>query len=314
MHQASALQRVLKAIARDAIALGIGNRLPTTIQYQQSYDVGSGTVQKALDLLQNSEALQLASRGHQGRQIIDLNIGRLWSVGNLPRIRIALPPPGPAEVWGLIELFRDTLNTLEVPLSISHARGAKSRVDALLGGRADVALLSRVAAAALGVADDPRYAIMSLGEGSYYAEGSIILLRRVGAANGNAPLRVGIDRTSDDHVRLTLSEFPEQQGCEYVDCQFPNMPTTVLEKLVDVGIWHRMLLMTPLHLIGLRADPLTRPAARSEQQRLSEAVLVFYADRAEIAAVLRTLDIASLPDRQRRLLEVGVPAGDVWLL
>lgn len=82
-------------IARTIITLGLSGRLPTTSWFQEVLEIGSGTVQKALQELKKSGAVTLVSRGHQGTFVVSWNFPLLWSAARIPPVHMLLPPEAP---------------------------------------------------------------------------------------------------------------------------------------------------------------------------------------------------------------------------
>ncbi|AYY11811.1 hypothetical protein EF847_02840 [Actinobacteria bacterium YIM 96077] len=298
-----ALQRVLRAMAVDAIGVEVGGRLRTSSQYQRELGVGAGTVQKALGVLVSSGALAVASRGHQGRQVVDRNVGRLWALSGARALRWLLPPLGPLECYGLAEAIADEQRRLQVPMELWYRRGAARRAEAVISGEADVTVMSWGAARSLQESMADGLDITDLGPDTYYAEGSILVLHRAGEELPTSPTRtrVGVDHSSYDHVTFTEAEFPPTEGYEYVECDFPHMPVAVAEGRVDVGIWHRMLLLIPLDLANVAHRPLQSPAARKAREELSRAVLVCEKSKPEVLAIPAAMDLSAVQHRQAEL-------------
>jgi hypothetical protein len=302
-------QRAVAALAADAIVVGDGGRLPTSQHYQEKLGVGAGTVQQALRLLESSDAVAVESRGHQGRHVVHRDVGTLWSLGRLGPLRFVLPPPGPIELYGFLDGLAEHFRAIGVPYEARYRRGGHFRVELVASGETEAALVSRGAADALeSTIRAARLAVHDLGEDTYYSEGSIVVLARAGTRPA-APLRVGIDRDSFDHVTLTQAEFPLSGGHEYVECHFTELPVALLEGRVDAGIWHRLLLLIPPELAGLETWPLREPAALTARAALSGGVIVCCGARPEVAALCATLDGAAIQARQRALLAADDPTG-----
>lgn len=298
------MQRVLRAMAVDAIGVEVGGRLRTGSQYQRELGVGAGTVQKALGVLVSSGALTVASRGHQGRQVMDRNVGRLWALSGARAVRWMLPPLGPLECYGLAEAVADEHRRLQVPMELWYRRGAARRAAAVTSGEADITVMSWGAAHSLQEAGEANgLGVTILGPDTYYATGSVLVLHRADEELPESPAqtRVGIDRSSYDHVTLTETEFPPADGYRFVECDFPHMPVAVAEGRVDVGIWHKMHLLIPLDLANVAHRPLQSPAARGAREELSRAVLVYEQARPEVAAVPSAMDLSAVERRQTEL-------------
>jgi hypothetical protein len=294
-------QRALQAIAREIIERAVGERLDTTLSYQKRLDVGAGTIQKALRLLQSVGAARLKSSGHQGTFIEAKHIGLLWSLSGLDPIRISMTPPGAIEHETLATSLRTQFDSAEIPVTQQFDRGAGSRLSMALAGESDVAILSRGAAEAL--CSPEEWSLHDIGGHSYYSEHSLLVVRRAGATpTDRADLRIGIDHASQDHVRLTAAEFDDAPNSTMVECSFPHIPRAILEGRLDTGIWHRMTLLIPLELCGLEATLLSTPAAVEVADQVSAAVLAVPRNRPWVAAVIDEMDMDAVRKSMERML------------
>lgn len=305
--------RALQGVARDIIARPVGDRLDTTLGYQHEFQVGAGTVQKALQLIKSIDAAELRAAGHQGTFIVSKDIGLLWNLAGLAQVRVLLTPPGPVELYGLSLGLSAEFDRLEIPLVHQYARGADTRLSLLREREADLTVVS--AGVAKNLADDPEWSLWDIGGGTYYSAGSLQIVSRAGSSDPHARgQRIGIDRSSSDHSHLTTVEFDEARHT-FVDCSFQQIPTAILENRIDAGIWHRMLLLVPLELIGLEASALDQSAAATDADSISGAVLVARSDNSPVTAVVDAVDLRKVRKRQSEILDAD-PAifgdGRVW--
>ena len=277
-----ALQPAVRRIATDALALGTGARLPTNAEYLRDHQLGAGTVQRALKVLEERGALRTTSHGHRGRTVDTVDVGQAWQAGGLAPIRLILPPGGPAEIDVLEAALAEELTRLGIPHTVTHLRGGSGRLAAVLAGSHDIALTSA------GVVPDGASRLTRvLAPGTYYAPGRLASVHRADATA--AARRVAIDTQSPDHAALTTAEYPTDEGFAYVETPFTRVPAAVLRGEVDAGIWHLQESVIPLDLAGLRTEPLHRPATQRAWERLSAAVLTGWGGRPELAAVLAAL-------------------------
>ncbi|WP_159011878.1 YhfZ family protein [Streptomyces sp. NRRL F-5123] len=264
------------AIARDALRVGTGGRLPTTTHYQDTLGVGSGTVQKALRGLRDERALSLVARGHQGTFVTALDTGKLWSAARLAPVHLLLPPNAPPEATHVARAVARVFAGWGILTTVGHQRGAEGRLAALDRQEADLALVSAGAASDLLRPDSTQgHRSISLGEWTYYAPGTLVTVSRAGVTAGHrpGPLRVALDPASDDHRRLTEAQFPPN-GVEYVEADFTQVPRAVLLGTIDTGVWHTVDTLIPLEAAGLRTTPLSTPKALQLAAAISAAVLV----------------------------------------
>jgi len=319
------LHSAVREIVLEALSRGSGATLPTNAHFKSTRNIAAGTMQRALDLLQDRGALAIVSRGHLGRVIESLDVGQCWQAAGLPPVRLLLPPRGPIEIDVLDNRLAEDLTRLGIPHTVHHRPGGARRVDAVMTGEHDLAVVSAGAydgtigsvqgADESGGPEGEGVAILSrrLESGTYYAEGRLVVVR-LASCEPAGPLRVAIDRGSPDHVVLTEAEFPVDAGHTYVDTPFPSVPAQVLRGAVDVGIWHVTRSIIPLDLAGLATDGLSAAAARAAWSELSGAVLIGSPSRPELRSVMAELRLDDLADVQQDALRRGVddsfdPAG-----
>jgi hypothetical protein len=290
----AALRVAVAALARDALALGVGGTLPTNQQYVERQGLAAGTMQRGIEELRSRGALRTVSRGHLGRVVAELDVALAWRAGGLPPIRLVLPPAGPVEVAALQEVLAEALSAFAIPHTVQHLRGGSLRLKRILSGSGDLSVFSTGVLRA--VDTPPDLCHRTLGVGTYYGPDRIAVVRRAG--DNSQPRRVAIDDDSPDHRELTLGEFPDQGAWEYCQVPFPRVPAAVLSGQADAGIWHICPSPVPLDLAGLDMGRLSTPSGQAAWRRTSEAVLAASPDRPELASVLPTQDMGDLVDRQ----------------
>jgi len=294
----SSVGAVVRAIVVDALTLGVGRVLPTGADYQERFGAGAGTVQRALGVLGEQGAVVVQARGHLGRTISSIDVGRAWQAAGLSAVRLVFPPGGSAEIDVLAATISAQLAERNIPHNERHVRGASLRLDSVLRGDDDVAVLSAGAASEspyVSHATTTRY----LSAGTYYAKGRLVVLRRAADAACKEVKIVGLDADSFDHHALTEAEFPASLGFTQIPCAFTGVPASVLRGEIDAGVWHIANSAVPLDLAGLRVEPLRRPASLAVWEKLSAGVLYGAPDRPELKAVLAALDLVDISNRQQ---------------
>ncbi|UUE22504.1 YhfZ family protein [Microbacterium sp. J1-1] len=313
------LHSAVRAIVLEALSRGAGATLPTNAHFKSTCNIAAGTMQRALDLLQDRGALAVVSRGHLGRVIESLDVGQCWQAAGLPPVRLLLPPRGPIEIDVLDNRLAEDLTRLGIPHTVHHRPGGARRVDAVMTGEHDLAVVSAGAFdgtinASVGAEGGARSVLSRrLEPGTYYAEGRLVVVR-MGSFEPTGPLRIAIDRGSPDHVVLTEAEFPIGAGHTYIGTPFPSVPAQVLRGEVDVGIWHMTRTIIPLDLAGLATDALSTDAAKAAWGELSGAVLIGSPSRPELRSVTAELRLDDLAEVQQDALRRDVddsfdPAG-----
>lgn len=289
----TSFQKALTAVSLDILRTGIGGKLTPSIQIQEKLEVGSGTVQKALQELIENRGVALRVRGHQGTSVVEYNPAILWRSAQLAPLRIALTLPGARELSALSEGIRNQFRKFGVGIEFDYIWGSQKRLDTLSKDLHYAALISRGAAKFRNLLDNPNYSILDFGSESYYQRGSLIVLSSPKIKNPNR-LRVALDKNSYDHETLSLNEFKNKAGVEYVDCPFPEVPSGILEGRVDVGIWHRVQSAISPEQAGLKVSQLASDTWRDEETSISNAVLIWPSSLREITALLGMVDVEEI--------------------
>lgn len=292
-------------IARSILSLGLTGRLPTTSWYQEVLEIGSGTVQKALQELKKSGAVTLVSRGHQGTFVVSWDFALLWNAARIPPVHMLLPPRGSREATQVASALVEQCSQWGVVTTVGYLRGARSRLDAFTDNTADIVLLSSGSAQMLmqdAVAEG--YELFEVGSGSYYRPESLVVVEKTDIATAK-PLRVGIDFHSSDHQRLTRAQFPEPL-CEYVEVDFTLLPRSVFLGEIDTGVWHQEPSLIPLEKIGLTIRALDNPQALALADAISSAVLVVRS-ASPVAQLLRHVDFEQLKRQVMQPLNTSDP-------
>lgn len=299
-HDAKQLSPVA-FIARTIITLGLSGRLPTTSWFQEVLDIGSGTVQKALQELKKDGAVNLVSRGHQGTFVVSWDFPTLWDAARMPPVHILLPPRGSLEATQVASAFVQQSECWGVVTTVGYLRGARSRLAAFEQHAVDIVLLSSGSAQML-MADaaEQGFELFDVGYGSYYRPGSLVVVEKTEAALARRP-RVGIDFHSSDHQRLTRAQFPEADY-EYVEVDFTLLPRSVFLGEIDTGVWHQQASLIPLDKVGLNICPLDNPSAQALAKEISSAVLVVRSS-SPVAQLLHQLDLPRLQQQSSQALD-----------
>lgn len=307
---ASPHQRALTEVALDILRKKPGDRILTTAQWQERLEVGSGTVQKALRQLMDLGAVSLKMKGHQGTVILDYDPTLLWNAANVGPLRLAVTPPGSIELTAIALQLREQMTARRIATEFDFVRGARRRIELLRTDQPRVAALSRVAAKQLGVLDDPGFSSLDLGPMTYYRPEALVVLKRAGAALTSAR-RIARDPESYDHDRLTVMQFPEDGGYEYVECPFPEVPSAILGGKADAGVWHRVVTAVSPERAGLEAAEVTWDPKDPDLRSITRAVFVWRSDFVEIGALLGLLDLDAVARAQERLARQGIDSPEV---
>src|ERR1700742_1501463 len=130
---------VRQRLAGALLCRAVGERLPTSREYQARFAAGSGTVSKCIRTLEEIGAVEVASRGHQGTFVTARHVGRRWTVSEQGPVSGLLTPTLPSQTEHLTEDLRERFRALGVPFHVMLRRGGEWRVSQVLSGDADLA-------------------------------------------------------------------------------------------------------------------------------------------------------------------------------
>ena len=299
---AGSVHAAVRAIVRDALGKRVGDTLATNTEVRESLGVGMGTVQRALEVLAERDALHTISRGHLGRRIEAVDIGQCWQAAGLPPIRILLSPPGSVEINSLETTIGDEFGRLGVAYTVRHLAGGNQRLELLGRGEYDLTVVSAgTFDGVIGADGSAAIVARRLASGTYYDPQRLVVLGRTDAAT--QARRVAIDTDSFDHEALTLAQFPPEPGREYVEVPYPDVPAFVLAGVVDAGIWHVTTSAVPVELAGLTVAQFSGEEAIATRDRLSGAAIAAWAGRPELRAVLDALGLDGLDAARAAAME-----------
>jgi hypothetical protein len=270
-------------IARELISLRRGERIPRVEDYARKLRIGNGTVQAALHLLQNAGAVKLASAGHKGTYLVEVDYQRLWRVGGRSTIYGSMPLPYSRRYEGLATGLYSAVREAGPPLALSYMRGARNRLAALCERHVDLVVLSAFANEQ--AAQEWSLAVVvRLGPGTY-AEHAVIL-RDALAGGLEDGMRVGIDPSSVDQQLLIEAEA-EGRTVTTVEVGYMHAAEMLRRGEIDATVWNIDEL--PVRFPELKVAPLRTARAQAIAQLASEAVLVTRADSPEVAQIANAL-------------------------
>ncbi|CAM3957648.1 hypothetical protein ABW11_14550 [Pluralibacter gergoviae] len=282
---------LLNALARYLLGERQGNRLMTIEALAVACGTSVGLTQAGLKSLEASGAVCIERRGRNGSYLLAVDHTALLANIDISNVVCAMPLPYTRMYEGLASGLKALFEG--VPFYYAHMRGADSRVECLLGGVYDMAVVSRLAASSY-LAEGHLSAVLEFGPHTYVGEHRLIC--RSGRAN--AIRRVGIDGRSADQKMLTRACF-ERRNVEYVALSYHESLARVARGDIDAVVWN-VVDEQVLNGLGLEARPLP------QDPRLlaaTEAVVLIRADDYPIKTLFNALvDKERLLDHQRRVI------------
>lgn len=241
---------VTRHLARRLLSIFPGERIPTTSDIAGELGVGFGTVEKAIVALRDGKVIKTRARGQMGTFLLERDLPRQWVVAGLGAAVGLLPIPNSMLFVGLATGITKWFETTGVPFTLNFKNGGRSRVSALVDGRADFVVVSGRTAELVCAQYDTLLAAFSLPERSYYAGHHII--SRADLAKQREDWVIGIDPTSYDHVSFCEALFP---GSVKREVRYVNLPYAIMKGEIDATAVHSRSLL-PLEVTShLHVNP-----------------------------------------------------------
>jgi hypothetical protein len=245
-----------------------GERIKRVQEYAADLDASVGTIQSALDYLQESGAAQLEARGRLGTFAQVLHYPLLWSLAQHRPMVGSMPLPYTKRLMGLATGVRSQFGRYPIDLDLRYMRGAMLRLQGLASREYDWALVSSFAAQTAGAHGFEVDILFTLSPDTYMADH--VLLMRAGFAGIEDGMRVGVDAQSNDHTYLTRTLCRGKQ-VELIQIEYEQGLKQVLSGAIDATVWSNEDI--PPELGGLTTCPVN-VAADPALAPLSEAAVI----------------------------------------
>lgn len=223
---------VAHRLALELSAMSVGDRMATVQDLSEWYQVGKGTVQAALALLEETGAVEIRSRGKLGTFITSIDHRLLWELSDGQSVSIAMPLPYSRRYEGLATGLHAAFVDVGVPLVLMFIRGAAARAAALHRERADFSVMSKFAAEG----DPDLEIIRDFGPHTYVGAHGLVLAE--GRDLHDPGLRVAFDPSSPDQTALTMARFPHLPDDRLVEVSYNQLGRYFAEGLVDATVWN----------------------------------------------------------------------------
>lgn len=278
------------SLARYLLGEKTGNRLKTIDELACECGFSVGLIQAALKTLEKADAIAIERRGRNGSYLVGMDNKALLAFADMGNVVCAMPLPYTRLYEGLASGLKAQFDG--IPFYYAHMRGSDVRVECLLNGVYDLAVVSRLAAQSYLDKDNVHIAL-ELGPHTYVGEHKLI------CRAGNLPIqRVGIDPRSADQ-RIMTDIYFAGQSVELLDVPYHECLTRIAKGEIDAVIWNVANEMD-LANHGLLAKPLSGDPRFTDA---SEAVVLTRADDIPIQQLLRTVvDQQELLAHQQRVL------------
>lgn len=239
---------MLTTLARYLLGEKCGNRLKTIDELAAECHSSVGLTQAALKTLESSGAIRIERRGRNGSYLVDMDNRTLLKHVDINNVVCAMPLPYTRLYEGLASGLKAQFDG--IPFYYAHMRGADIRVECLLNGVYDMAVVSRLAAESY-LAQDGLRITLALGPHTYVGEHQLIC-RKGESADVK---RVGLDNRSADQKIMTEACFGNRD-VELIDMPYHESLQRIAKGDVDAVIWN-VVAEAELAVLGLEATPLT---------------------------------------------------------
>ncbi|MDU7306474.1 MAG: YhfZ family protein [Escherichia coli] len=135
---------VITTLARYLLGEKCGNRLKTIDELATECRSSVGLTQAALKTLESSGAIRIERRGRNGSYLVEMDNKALLTHVDINNVVCAMPLPYTRLYEGLASGLKAQFDG--IPFYYAHMRGADIRVECLLNGVYDMAVVSRLAA------------------------------------------------------------------------------------------------------------------------------------------------------------------------
>ncbi|NIZ19322.1 GntR family transcriptional regulator YhfZ [Entomospira culicis] len=270
--------KVIELLASEILLLHVGDRLPVISDWVERYNLSRGTVQNAIQVLRQKEAIVTKSRGHLGTFLIDIDYQKLQHFALRGPLRGSMPLPYSKLYEGLASGLYDTFMQVDLSLSLAYVRGAKDRIHQVLEGLYHFSIVSGLAADFAIKSGAPLEILFNFGSKTYLS-GHVILFAHPHKAL-QAGMRVAIDMSSYDQSYLTQA-LVRDLDVELIPMGAHQIINNLLHNKIDAGVWNYDQVL--MHQYPLAYQFIDNPLT----DRATQAVLVGFQRNFVINTILK---------------------------
>ncbi len=222
-------------LSREFILLKEGQRIETVAEYSKKLKLGRGTIQTAFQYLENTGAIKFEVKGHLGTYIESMNYRKLWEISGLGNITGVMPLPYSRRYEGLATGFYMAFEKANIQFSMAYMRGGNKRVEALLQGKYDYAVMSKLAADIIMETNDDIDVALVMDSHSFVG-GHRVLFADPGKTEISDGMKIGIDSSSIDIAVLVKHEC-EGKNVKYMELTYNQILKSLQSKKIDAAVW-----------------------------------------------------------------------------
>ncbi|MDJ3787414.1 hypothetical protein LEI94_23195 [Salmonella enterica] len=265
------------SLARYLLGQKRGNRLKTIDELSKECQFSVGLIQAALKNLEKADAVTVERRGRNGSYLSNIDNKILLTFADVGNVVCAMPLPYTRLYEGLASGLKAQFDGF--PFYYAHMRGSDVRVECLVNGVYDLAVVSRLAAQSY-LNKGELFMALELGPHTYVSEHKLIYR----AGEMEKIKRAGLDPRSADQLIMTDIYF-SGQAVERVDVPYHECLYRIAKGDIDAAIWN-VNNEVDLHSLGLVAEPLS---GDPRFVQASETVVLTRSDDVFIQQLLSTV-------------------------
>ncbi|KYO67047.1 GntR family transcriptional regulator YhfZ [Thermovenabulum gondwanense] len=272
-------------LAREMLSLKCGDRIETIGEYAKKFDLGRGTIQTALKYLEDNKAIQLEPRGHLGTYITDIDYKKLWEFAGLNIISGVMPLPYSRRYEGLATGLYKAFEKGKIPFNMAYMRGSERRLEALLNGKYDFAIMSMLAAKLYIESGKNINIIIDFGPNTNVSTHRIIFSNTAKNSIEDG-MKIAIDPTSIDQFILTYYEC-EGKDVEFIELPYNQIIPYIMEGKIDAAVWNYDEIVD--RGLPIKSEPLKNKKSKKISEDNTRAALVVKRDNWGIDKIINRI-------------------------
>ncbi|CDQ40338.1 MULTISPECIES: GntR family transcriptional regulator YhfZ [Virgibacillus] len=287
-----------KEIAYQMLYIEEGERVPKVSDLAAELDIGNGTVQGALKVLENLHAIRLEPRGHLGTFLRKKDIILLREIAGVGSLIGAMPLPYSSMYEGLATGLIEASESMLTNIDLAYMRGSKQRLESLKSRRSDFAIMSELAAEQEIVNDENLEIALNFGPQTYVSTHQIFFTGNLNNQISDG-MKVGIDYTSVDQSQITLLECENLQ-VEFVPVNYMQLFDMLLNGDIDAAVWNADENRSKRRF---QIGDFKSEKAKKVSVKASTSVILIEKDRHEVKDYISGLDKDVILDIQQKVVK-----------
>lgn len=297
---------VLSNIARDCLALEVGDKLPTIQSYTVYFSASRGVVQEALSRLKDAGAIAIETGGVKGSTLTSINYDKLVPFTGWHALGVSMPFPLSKDMLSLSTAMQLAMDNLPIPSAFSYTSGSLQRLQLLEDLAFDLIVLSEEDAKVYFRTHKWLHPPIILKKASYSKP--YVLISKYPTLEFPPGARVLLDAVDSDQARITREVF-EGSPVRIISKPYQEFYRILAEDIADVVVtreeeWtyslsprvyfkHQLTELLPCY-----QEPRSTPAILTSSQNYGiRPLLEKYLTIEDIAAFQQQLNDGILPHR-----------------